>query len=120
MAGRIPIYRLVGASCARRGGAGGAAAEVSASVVSHHCMSARSGWVSGVSWAASLLLSVAAAVASAGSAAGEVRTARRTDTNEPGCPAGTYGLVRVSPAGTSRRRENRGRVARRRRCLLGM
>ena len=38
-------------------------------MLSHCCMSARSGPVSGVSSAASLLLSVAAAVASAGSAA---------------------------------------------------
>src|SRR6266536_3141998 len=44
------------------GGAGSAAAEASANVVSHCCMSARSGSVSGVSSAASLLLSVAAAV----------------------------------------------------------
>jgi transposase len=49
-----------------RRGAGGVGVGASANVVSHCCMSARSGSVSGVSWAASLLLSVAAAVASVG------------------------------------------------------
>ena len=52
----------------RRGGAGSAAEGASASVVSHCCISAISGPVSGVSSAASLLLSVAAALAIVGSA----------------------------------------------------
>src|ERR1700722_18856751 len=52
----------------RRGGAGRAAGGASASVVSHCCIRASSGLVSGVSSAASLLLSVAAAPAVVGSA----------------------------------------------------
>ena len=54
--------------CGRRGGAGSAAEGASASVVSHCCISAISGPVSGVSSAVSLLLSVAAALAIVGSA----------------------------------------------------
>jgi hypothetical protein len=64
----VEVLGEVGARPPHGGGAGRAAEGASASVVSHCCIRASSGPVSGVSSAVSLLLSVAAVLAIVGSA----------------------------------------------------